>query len=293
MWVCSGASPSGAARKVKGKSGAFYLKEMTKGSKKKLYGPYSSKKKVVQRGGEEKRNILREMICENVLNILKRCDDKFDPEMSRINTRYEILEQTYVYLGIDSRMDKCIVLKYIINLRDIYTIINNGTQKEFPLCHCLCNLKPADNNVVELGFINSYFDLIMSKIKSLTIHNKNDFYEKNWSKFIQFLRNIIRQIEVDKLEQNKKELSNLNAEVKKAKANFHKGMEARNLGSPAEEKKNYRPPPNLLRARRNVTQKPTQPSRNNQKDGPAKGTPESHKILEERLAALRAALNKE
>jgi hypothetical protein len=48
--VCSGASPYGAAKKVKGKSGAFYLKETTKDSKKKLYGPYLSKKKVVQRG---------------------------------------------------------------------------------------------------------------------------------------------------------------------------------------------------------------------------------------------------
>ena len=60
--VCSGASPSGAAKKVKGKSGSFYLKETTKGSKRKLYGPYSSKKKIVQRGG------LRFELCQNLIN---------------------------------------------------------------------------------------------------------------------------------------------------------------------------------------------------------------------------------
>lgn len=42
--MCYGTSPSLAAKKVKEKSGAFYLKEITKDSKKKLYGPYSSKK---------------------------------------------------------------------------------------------------------------------------------------------------------------------------------------------------------------------------------------------------------
>jgi hypothetical protein len=230
--ACSGASPSGAARKVKGKSGAFYLKETTKGSKKKLYGPYSSKKKVVQRGGEG-----NEEICKNVLKILKGCDsiDSFDVEMNRINTKYHILEQAYLLLEINDRMDKCDVLKYIINLRDIYTIRNNGKLKEFPLCHCLCNLKLADNNLVEFGFIDLNFDLIISRIKNLKKHNKYNFYKNNWLIFIQFLRNIILKIEVDKLEQNKKELSNLNAEVRRAKANFQaRRMEASNLGGPEE-----------------------------------------------------------
>jgi hypothetical protein len=83
--ACFGTSPSLASKKVNGKSGAFYLKEMTKDSKKKLYGPYSSKKKVIQRGGEE--NNLRDRICENVLQILRSCDkpDVFDSEMNRIN----------------------------------------------------------------------------------------------------------------------------------------------------------------------------------------------------------------
>jgi hypothetical protein len=162
--ACSGASPSGAARKVKGKSGAFYLKETTKGSKKKLYGPYSSKKRVVQRGGNKK-------ICEYVLNILKMCNsiDTFDTEMSRINTRYRILELTYKHLGITDRTDKCDVLKDIIEFRDIFSMMKNGKLNEFPLCHCLCNLKREDNNLVELWFIYSNFEYITLKIKSCDI----------------------------------------------------------------------------------------------------------------------------
>lgn len=264
--ACSGASPSGAARKVKGKSGAFYLKETTKGSKKKLYGPYSSKNKIVQRGGEEKRNILREMICENVLKILKQCDsiDTFDTEMNRINSVYKILEQAYSLLGIDGRMDKCNVLKDIIEVRDKYFILNkkNAEMKRFPLCHCLCNLNIEENNLAEFGFIHSNFNFITSRIKSLTIHHKNNFYTNNWSKFIQFLRNIIRQIELDKLTQSKNELSKLNAEVQRIKANFHERRE------------------------KNEKVKPKPPSRNNQTAGPAEGTPESRNILLARLAEL-------
>lgn len=231
--ACSGASPSGAARKVKGKSGAFYLKETTKGSKKKLYGPYSSKKRVVQRGGKG-----NEEICKNVLKILKGCDNthQFDAELYRINTQYRILELAYLLLGINSRQDKCDVLKDIIEVRDKYFIVNKkAEQKHFPLCHCLCNLKEEDNTAVEFGFINSNFKFIISRIQNLTINNKDNFHQNKWLKFIQFLRNTIRQIEVDKLEEKKRknneELRKLNEEVKKAKANF----EARNLGGPAEE----------------------------------------------------------
>jgi hypothetical protein len=65
--VCCGTGPSLAAKKVNGKSGAFYLKETTKGSKKKLYGPYSSKKRVVQRGG------LRFELCQNLINFFLGC----------------------------------------------------------------------------------------------------------------------------------------------------------------------------------------------------------------------------
>lgn len=100
--VCSGASPSGAAKKVKGKSVAFYLKEMTKGSKKKLYGPYSSKKKVVQRGGEE--NTLRQQICNTVLEILRNCD-RLRPVDEEMSNKYKILKDAYSHLGINHRKD--------------------------------------------------------------------------------------------------------------------------------------------------------------------------------------------
>ena len=284
--ACSGASPSGAARKVKGKNGAFYLKETTKGSKKKLYGPYSSKKKVVQRGGKG-----NEEICKNVLKILKGCDNihnihKFDAEMYRINTQYSILEQAYLLLGIKDRMDKCNVLKDIIEVRDKYFILNkkNAEQKKFPLCHCLCNLEIEDNKLVELGFIHSNFEFITSRIKSLTKHNKDNFYEKNWLIFIQFLRNIILQIEVDKLEKNNKELSNLNAEVKKAKANFQARMRESNLGGPAAAEKydsfNGKPLPNNLLDINNTFAEagPAKINKSNQR---------SHNNLVKQLAALK------
>lgn len=272
------------------------------------------------------------MICENVLKILKQCDsiDTFDTEMNRINSVYKILEQAYSLLGINGRMDKCIVLKDIIEVRDKYFILIEKTAelKYFPLCHCLCNLNIEENNRAEFGFIYSNFNFIKSKIKSLTIENKDNFYKNNWLKFIQFLRNIIRQIELDKLTQSKNELSKLNAEVQRAKANFHERREKnekvkpkppsrnnQNAGPAAAEEeqreygkfngklpayllpnnnehaknpKNYRPPPNLLRpVGRQVNQKQKQPSRNNQKDGPAEGTPESRNILLARLAALK------
>ena len=86
--ACSGASPSGAARKVKGKSGAFYLKETTKGSKKKLYGPYSSKKRVVQRGGtfEDRKDI-----CKKVLErFLEYHKNDIDDNMHSVKKAFEV-----------------------------------------------------------------------------------------------------------------------------------------------------------------------------------------------------------
>lgn len=238
--TCSGASPSGAARKVKGKSGAFYLKETTKGSKKKLYGPYSSKKKIVQRGGN------KEEICGNVLNILKRCDKihKFDAEMYRINTQYSILDNAYLFLEIRKRSDKSDVLKDIIEERDKYFILNKetGGQKKFPLCHCLCNLTIDENNLAELGFINSKFNFITSRIKSLTKRNEDNFYRNNWLNFIKFLRDIIETIN----KEPNKDILKLQKEIQierikllkemkaqNAKNKFKKEMKASNLDGPA------------------------------------------------------------
>lgn len=199
--ACSGASPSGAARKVKGKRSEFYLKETTKGSKKKLYGPYSSKKKVVQRGGEEKT--LKEHICDTVLKILNNCDklDTFDSEMNRINNLYRILDNTYLFLGINHRQDKYTVLKEIIRMRNNY-FTKDG--REFPLCYCLCSLDEKDDREVEILFCYERKLLINKRLNKST-----DFYTNNWSKLIKFLRITIRRIELEILEQNRKNTQRL------------------------------------------------------------------------------------
>ena len=187
--TCSGASPSLAAKKVKGKRSEFYLKEMTKGSKKKLYGPYSSKKKVVQRGGEE--NSLSKT-CNTVLEILRNCDGlrPVDEEMSN---KYNILEMAYSFLGITHMKDtdKCRLLKDIIRMRDSFTIQNkNGV---YTLCHCLCSLSEKEDNIVEINFCSEYKKLINKRLNKHT-----DFYTNHWSRFINFLRNIIKKIESEK-----------------------------------------------------------------------------------------------
>ncbi len=187
--VCSGASPSGAAKKVKGKSGEFYLKETTKGSKKKLYGPYSSKKKIVQRGGEEKN--LRENICNTVLEILRNCD-KLRPVDEEMNVKYGILKNAYLFLGITHRTDKCDSLQTIIRIRDDYTIQNK--EGVFPLCYCLCVLSEKEQNIVETNFCLE-FELIINK----RLNKSKDFYSDHWLRFINFLRNIIQKIEYDTL----------------------------------------------------------------------------------------------
>lgn len=251
--ACYGASPYLAAKKVNGKSGEFYLKETTKGSKKKLYGPYSSKKRVVQRGGEEKT--LRERICDTVLGILKNCDkqQEFDSEMNRINDKYKILKNAYLFLGINHRQYKCTVLKDIIRMRDNY-FTEDG--KEFPLCYCLCSLNENDDNEIEILFCFERGRLVNKRI-----NKSKDFYTNNWSKLIKFLRITIRQIELEILEKNRKNSSrlqeirnqlnkeenkrfaNLRREIEEAKA-FHAAQEA----GPAEEQPynnlNMMPPKN-------------------------------------------------
>ena len=304
--VCSGTSPSGAAKKVKGKSGAFYLKEMTKDSKKKLYGPYSSKKKVVQRGGEE--NALREQICNTVLEILRNCDRLREVDEETSN-KYKILENAYSLLGIDHRTDKCDVLKDIIRMRDIY-ITKLG--QVFPLCHCLCS-SPDIQNPIEIGFCLKHGSYCKSKTKT-----DKDFYTNNWSKLISFLRRIIRQIELDtrlnvkktsqklrgiRNQLNKEEneyFANLRREIEESRA-FHAAS-----AGPAQEEPNsnnekieqlrqmmnnqknsalatniLQIPQSMLQAfRRQRNVKPNQSSHNNQ-------NPPNMSNLEARLAALR------
>ena len=252
--ACYGASPYLAAKKVNGKSGEFYLKETTKGSKKKLYGPYTSKKRVVQLGGEEKT--LRDRICENVLQILKNCDKlhTFDSEMNRINNKYKILDNAYLFLGINNpKQDKCNILKDIIRMRDKY-ITDKG--ECFPLCHCLCSLNEEADKKLEILFWFERGPLVNKRL------SKNYyFYKNNWSKLIKFLRITIQQIELEILEQNKKNtktlkgirnqlnkeenesFANLRSEIEEAKA-FHAAQEA----GPAEEQPynnlNMMPPKN-------------------------------------------------
>ena len=303
--VCSGASPYLAAKKVKAKNVEFYLKETTKGSKKKLYGPYSSKKKVIQRGGEEKT--LREHICDTVLRILKNCDkpQEFDSEMNRINDKYKILEYAYLFLGINQRQDKCTVLKDIIRMRDNYFTTGKGF---FPLCYCLCSLNENDDNAIEILFCLERRLLINKRINKRT-----DFYTNNWSKLIKFLRITIRQIELEILEQNKKNTerltgirNQLNKEENKRFANLRREIEesralhAAQEAGPAEVELTFNNsnignlnkssaanlPTNLSQIPLGMLQpvgrlrnvKPTQPSHNNQK-------PPNMSNLEARLAA--------
>ncbi len=73
-----GTVPYLVAKKVKGKNEAFYLKETTKDSKKKLYGPYLSlsKKNVVQQDGGENITTLKINISNMVIEILQNGDKR-------------------------------------------------------------------------------------------------------------------------------------------------------------------------------------------------------------------------
>ena len=168
-----GMSPSLVAKKVKGKSGAFYLKETTKGSKKKLYGPYSSKKKVVQLGGDTRR----EAICHNVLGILNNCNEpsKLTEAPQLLNKRYQrynILKNTYTSLGINEKHNKCEILKELLQIRSIYETLDGH---KFPLDHCLCKLKDNEHNPIEMGFYLKYEPSIKQKIQ----YKMDDYYEKH------------------------------------------------------------------------------------------------------------------
>jgi len=220
--ACSGASPSLAAKKVKGKSGAFYLKETTKVSKKKLYGPYSSKKRVVQRGGTLKEDIIRD-----VLKILNNCDD-LSVFTNELNITYKILENTYLFLGISPRKDKCKILKELLGLRNIYSIGNQN----FPLYFCLSEKNEKEHNLIEFGFYTERSSLILSKVGAV---GSKIYYQNNWLKFINFLRITILQIEIEILKKNKK----TNIKLKDLQREFNKETEeAKALyaqAGPAEE----------------------------------------------------------
>jgi hypothetical protein len=240
--ACYGTSPSLAAKKVKGKSGAFYLKETTKDSKKKLYGPYSSKKRVVQRGGTLKEDIIRD-----VLNILNNCDD-LRVLTNELNIKYKILENTYVLLGINH--SKCNILKELLGLRSIYSIGN----QDFPLDFCLSEKNEKEHNLIEFGFYRERSSLILKKVDAV---GSNVYYQNNWINFIKFLRIIILKIEIDIREQRRKnnvrlkqfkeelnkisqnQLKKMKCEIQEAKALYAQAGPANNRrfarAGPAEE----------------------------------------------------------
>ena len=176
--MCSGVSPSGAARKVNGKRSEFYLKETTKGSKKKLYGPYSSKKKVVQRGG------LRFELCQNLINFFLISPSFKD---KKIDDGYKSIENAFKLLGI-SPMDenRYTKLKYLIFLRTNY-------DRAIPFCQLLCEELPELQNYInEIDFIIN-FNMSFPK-------NSNIFMEHfsilNWANFIQYFNRQLKKMEI-------------------------------------------------------------------------------------------------
>ena len=179
--ACSGASPSGAARKVKGKSGAFYLKETTKGSKKKLYGPYSSKKKVVQRGGT-----LREELCKNLLHMFDICPSFKE---NRSDDGYKSIENAFRLLGI-SNIDpnRYTKLRRLILLRTQYEGIGS-------LCQLLCS---EELPMLEL-YIEPEIDFIIDfkknfpKDAGLYIEGFSPF---NWMNFIKYFNHQLKNMEI-------------------------------------------------------------------------------------------------
>ena len=220
-----GMSPSLVAKKVKGKSGAFYLKETTKGSKKKLYGPYSSKKKVVQLGGDPRR----EAICHNVLGILNNCNDpsKLTEVQQLLNQRDNILKNTYTSLGINEKHNKCDILTRLLGYRSIYRL-HDG--RNFPLDYCLCELNDEDHTKIELGF---YYEkgtstVILATVK--TNNTRNKYYQYHWIRFINFLRTTIIEIEKKQLENENAREKNNNRRFKNLETYINKIRIAKSLG---------------------------------------------------------------
>jgi hypothetical protein len=172
--MCYGTSPSLAAKKVKEKSGAFYLKEITKDSKKKLYGPYSSKKGVVQLGGE-----LIKQLCKILIDFFLICPtfkkNKIDDDNKSIENAFRLLNINV----FDS--DRYTKLKTLIFLRNQY-------DKAIPFCELLCSVSPEvseDQIENELEFIIKYRESIgMSQLSIV-----------NWIEFIMYFKKYLKNME--------------------------------------------------------------------------------------------------
>ena len=171
--VCCGAGPSLAAKKVKGKSGEFYLKETTKGSKKKLYGPYSSKKKVIQKGG------LRMELCEILINIFLRCPAYKE---KKLDDSYKSIETAFRLLGIIFDSQRYIKFKNLIFLRNNYDI-------GISFCELLCS---ESQEISE----NQLDDEVTFIINSRDIIGMSSLNIDQWSNFILHFKRQLKNMEI-------------------------------------------------------------------------------------------------
>ena len=148
-------------------------------------------KKSLQKGGEEVENKLRIDISKEILNILEKCreEEVFRGEMKKLNDKYHILENTYRLLGIS----RCDILKNILIARRVPLKTLNYGEDKYPLFNCLSS-DDSNIHVVEMAFCTDHGSLLEQKTRTT-----GDFYTNHWSKFIEFLRRIIRNIEKERL----------------------------------------------------------------------------------------------
>ena len=170
----SASSPSLAAKKVKNKNGEFYLKETTKGSKKKVYGPYLSKKMIVQNGGDPRKDI-----CIRVLTLFMDGSN----ESKRFDDNKHLFEKAFTVLKMNGFYSKRYeILSNLINYR--------SSIKDPRISDLICGggITLTEAEITnEARFYNNeeYKELIGPKLT-----------KENWIKFINYLKRQIRDIEV-------------------------------------------------------------------------------------------------
>ena len=170
-------------------------------------------KKSLQKGGEEAENKLRINISKKILNILEKCREEqgFRGEMKELNDKYHILENTYGFLGISRNQNKCDILRDILRFRRNPIGIVNYSNQQYPLSYCLS----SDDKMIhtpEMAFCEDH-NLVLTRITGTTYN----FYDHHWSKFIIFLRRIIRNIEKERLKKkhnNNNFMSKVSKELK-------------------------------------------------------------------------------
>jgi hypothetical protein len=233
---------------------------------------------------------IRQNVCSEIAHLLENCKNS----KSYNSKKSVLLNNSFIILEINEKVDKYNILKQIIILRNI------GDEQ------CFFNILFSDdkfteesesefiiNNAVLIGQYLGRIERGKLPNKS-TVENLKKIITPLWIKFLKNLRKtrvIWEEEEKEKLqteEKKNKELRNLEAEVQRAKANVQARMLESNLGGPEEEEDepvfispllrithtgrrttgpaNNRPPQNMLNPvgrRRNV--KPNQPLHNNQK----------------------------